>query len=64
MLTPWICRKLQTIEGNLNIMGNPNVKTVSFPALETVTGAVLLWGVFEEYVLPSSHPHLSTLSPQ
>ena len=56
MLTCWICRKLQTIDGNLNIMGNSNVKTASFPALETVTGAVLLWGVFEEYVLsPFNH---------
>lgn len=45
------CRKLETVSGDIVVIGSDGVRNVTLPALSTIGGGVLLDGDFDEYVL-------------
>lgn len=53
------CRKLESVTGDLVVIGSYGVRNLTWPAL-SVTGAVLLDGHFDEYVL---RPYFIGISP-
>jgi len=58
-----VCRKLETITGDLVLIGNYETKTLSLPALSNVTGGGLINGPFDSYVLFLPYPKPKPIIP-